>query len=385
MKHVRRPQTCWRAALGMTLAAAATWPAASLANPGAHGPNGEHLDTPGASTQASGLGRLADGSVNLPKNAQRRLEIRTVLAPQTEAAASVELTGRVVLDPNASGRVQTTRGGRVEPGSAGLPVAGQTVRRGQVLARVRITSDPYAAGSQQSQLSELRTQRLLAEHRWQRLQGLEGTVPRKEIEAARLEASGLAERERSIGASLNAMETLVAPTSGVIARADVVAGQVVEPRDVLFEIIDPSRLLVEATTADVALANRLAGAALQGMPDATLRLVGAARVLREGVLPLTFAVTSTKPGTPLALAVGQPVSVIVQSSEKASGIVLPSEAIVRNAANETVVWVKAGTERFVPQPVQVRPLAAGTVLVTRGLSADNRVVVRGAGLIAQIR
>ena len=38
-----------------------------------------------------------------------------------------------------------------------------------------------------------------------------------------------------------------------------------------------------------------------------------------------------------------------------------------------------------PQPVQVQPLDAGTVLVTQGLSADNRVLVQGAALVAQIR
>ena len=65
----------------------------------------------------------------------------------------------------------------------------------------------------------------------QRLEGLEGTVPRKDIDAARTEARSLAERERSIGASLVAREALTSPVSGVIARADLVAGQVVESRE----------------------------------------------------------------------------------------------------------------------------------------------------------
>jgi len=49
------------------------------------------------------------------------------------------------------------------------------------------------------------------------------------------------------------------------------------------------------------------------------------------------------------------------------------------------VWIKSGAERFIPQPVQFRPLDAATVVVTQGLGADNRVVVQGAPLIAQIR
>ena len=372
----------------LVLAALLAWAlfmSLAYAAPGAHGPGGEHLDAPGTAVNASGLARLPDGSVNVPKAAQRRMEIRTVLAPLTEAAATVELPGRVVMDPNASGRVQAAHGGRVEPGPRGLPVVGQSVKRGEVLAYVRHHAEPYALGAQQAQLSELKAQRQLAEQRVSRLEGLEGTVPRKEIEAARTEARSLAERERSIGGSLASREALVAPVTGVIARADLVTGQVVEPRDVLFDVVDPARLLVEATTADPAGAARIAGASLQGLADVKLRLLGASRVLRDGVLPLTFSVSPVKPGAALPLAIGQPVTVVAQSRERMQGVVLPAQAVVRNPANEPIVWIKSGAERFIPQPVQFRPLDAATVIVTQGLGADNRVVVQGAPLIAQIR
>jgi membrane fusion protein, heavy metal efflux system len=379
-------QSCRQAGgAAVALLAGVLWLSPAHTAPGAHGPNGEHLDAPGAAVNASGLARLPDGSVNVPKIAQRRMAIRTVLAPESEVAATVEMPGRVVMDPNASGRVQAVHGGRVEPGPRGLPVAGQSVKRGDVLAYVRHHAEPYALGTQQAQLAELRAQRQLAEQRVQRLEGLEGTVPRKDIEAARTEATTLAERERSIGSSLVAREALTAPVSGVIARADLVVGQVVESRDVLFEVVDPARMLVEATTADVTMAARLAGASLQGVPDVTLRLLGVSRSLRDGVLPLTFAVSGVKTGMVLPLAIGQPVTVIAQSKERIKGVVLPAQAVVRNPSNEPIVWIKSGAERFIPQPVQFRPLDANTVVITQGLSADNRVVVQGAPLIAQIR
>jgi hypothetical protein len=358
---------------------------AVFAGPGAHGPNGEHLDSPGAVVNPSGLARLPDGSVNAPKPAQRRMGIRTVLAPESEAAATVELPGRVVMDPNASGRVQATHGGRIEAGPNGLPVAGQVVGRGDVLAYVRHHAEPFTLGSQQAQLAELRAQRHLADARVQRLESLEGTVPRKEIETARAEAVSLAERERSIGSSLAARESLTSPVSGVIARADLTIGQVVEPREILFEVVDPGRMLVEATTTDATLAARVAGAALQDLPEVSLRLLGISRSLRDGVLPMTFAVSPTKPGALLPMAIGQPVTVIAIAKDRIKGIVLPAQALARNPSNETIVWIKSGAERFIPQPVQARSLDANTVVVTRGLSADNRVVVQGASLIAQIR
>lgn len=357
----------------------------SQAAPGAHGPNGEHLDAPGPAGNAAGLARLPDGSVNVPKMAQRRMAIRTMLAAESVTAATVELSGRVVMDPNAGGRVQAVHGGRIEAGPTGLPVAGQSVKRGQVLAYVRHHVEPFALGTQQAQLAELRAQRHIAQQRLQRLESLEGTVPRKEIEAARAEATSLAERERSIGGSLVAREALIAPVSGVIARADLVVGQVVEPREVLFEVVDPTRMLVEATTADAGLGDRVAGASLQGVPEATLRFLGASRSLRDGALPLTFAVKPTEPGAALPLAIGQPVTVVAQSKERIKGIVLPAQAVVRNPSNEPIVWIKSGAERFIPNPVQYRQLDASHVVITQGLSADNRVVIQGAPLVAQIR
>jgi cobalt-zinc-cadmium efflux system membrane fusion protein len=355
------------------------------AGPGAHGPGGEHLDAPGPVGNASGLARLPDGSVNVPKLAQRRMGIRTLVAPVEEAAATVELPGRVIMNPNAGGRVQASHGGRLEAGPKGFPVLGQAVRQGEVLVYTRHHADPYAEANQQSQLAELRANRAIAEQRVARLASLEGTVPRKDIDAARAELQGLTERERGIGASVHAREAMVAPVTGVIARADAIAGQVVETGHVLFEIVDPAQLMVEATTTDPTIASRLGAASLQGIPEARLKLLGAARSLREGVLPITFEAGSAEKGKGLPLAVGQPVTVIATLRERVKGIRLPAQAVVRNAANEPIVWIKSGAERYIPQPVQYQPLDALSVVVTAGLGVDNRVVVQGAPLIAQIR
>jgi cobalt-zinc-cadmium efflux system membrane fusion protein len=371
-----------RASLAMLLVLfiAAPW---VLAGPGAHGPGGEHLDVPGATVEASGLRRLPDGSVNVPKLAQRRMEIRTVLAPETEAAATVELPGKVVMDPNAGGRVQPSHGGRVEPGPQGLPVIGKAVRKGEVLAYVRHHAEPITLANQRSQAAELRAAREVAEQRVKRLEALEGTVPRKDLDAARVEAASLGQRERTVSASLSTPEALVAPVAGVIARADVVSGQVVEARDVLFEIVDPRRALVEATAIDATLGRRIASASVREAPSAKLSFAGTAASLRDGALPILFRVAAEAEAPPLSI--GQPVTVVAQLSEKTRGIVLPAAALVRNASNEPVVWIKVGAERFVPQPVQHASLDAATIVVTKGLSPDNRVVVQGASLIAQIR
>ena len=356
---------------------------AAQASPGAHGPNGEHLDGP-AVAKVDGLARLPDGSVQVPVPAQRRMGLLTRMVPMTDAPAALQLPARVVIDPNASGRVQTAQGGRIEPGPKGLPVAGQAVRRGEVLAYVRFHAEPFAKANQQSSLSELNASRATAAQRVQRLRSLEGSVPRKEIEAAEAELASLTARERDIGASLQAREALVAPVDGVIASMAALAGQVVEPRDVLFEVVDPARVLVEASTADPGIARRITGARLQDQAGVKLNLAGAGRVLRDGLLPLTFRAQAEKGGT-LPLAIGQTLGVIVTLDMQLKGFVLPAQAVVRNPANEAIVWIKSGAERYIPQPVQYRPLDSNSVVVTQGLGEANRVVVQGASLIAQIR
>ncbi len=353
------------------------------AGPGAHGPDGEHPDAPAPLFVATDrLSRLPDGSVAMPMLAQRRLGIRTVVARRSEAAVTVELPGWVRMDPNAGGLVQTVVGGRVQPGRAGLPVAGQQVRKGEVLGYVAYSATPPEMASQRAQLAQLKSDRRLAQQRLQRLESLEGTVARKDIEAARAALESLAAREKELHAGLDATEALVAPLSGVVARANVVAGQVVEPRDVLFEVVDPTRVLVEATSSDVKIGARVRSASLEGVPEATLEFLGAARSLRDGALPLTFRAAGTDA---LPLAIGQPVSVVLALDENVEGVVLPTQAVTRSSANEAVVWLKTGAERYAPQPVQFRVLDATTVVVTEGLQAGSRVVVQGAPLLAQIR
>lgn len=364
----------------ISLVAAGLLSPAAIAAPGAHGPNGEHLDAP-ATANATGLARLPDGSVNVPKQAQRRMSIRTVMVAEGEHPLTVELHGRVGIDPNAGGRVQAPFLGRIEPGPKGLPVAGQRVEKGQVLVRVRPVAGAIERGNQLAQLAEIRANRTLVEQRVKRLESLEGTVPQKEIEAARAELKSLVGRERAVGTSIGGNESITASASGVIATANVLSGQIVEARDVLFEIVDPNRMMVQATTTDVALADRIATATLGQHQDVELILTGSGRSLRDGALPLSFRANTRN--TPLA--VGQPVTVVAQLKDKVKGIALPAQAVVRNPNNEPIVWIKSGSERFIGQPVEFKPLDANTIVVVRGLAPENRVVVSGAALINQIR
>ena len=348
------------------------------------GPGHDHGDEATPAAGSNSPKRLADGDVFLPKLSQRQLGIRTVAVEEASLPKSIELTGRVVADANAGGKVQPTQAGRIEAGPRGLPTLGQAVRKGEVLAVVRASSSAIERANQQSQTTELKSNLELARRRVARLEQLEGTVPAKDIEAARLDVSSLQQRSAAIGASVIALEALVAPVSGVISSANVVLGQVVDAREVLFEIVDPSRLSVEASAFDAALVSNIASASIaSSQGNVALQFAGAGRTLREGAIPLLFR---TEPGKgTLPLAVNQPVKVVVQTKEVVKGFAVPTSAVVKNTSNQDMVWLHTGAETFVPRTVRVSPLSGSTVSVTDGLKAGDRVVSQGAPLVNQVR
>jgi multidrug efflux pump subunit AcrA (membrane-fusion protein) len=332
---------------------------------------------------ANGPQRLADGSVFLPKPAQRQLNVRTTVVDSSDLPRSYELNGRVLMDPNAGGMVQPMNAGRVEPGPNGLPSLGQVVKKGQVLAYVVPAVSSVDQSSQLAQFAEIRAAKSLAEKKLARLVELTDTVPRKEIEAAESELISLTERLNAINGGLRGKEALVAPVSGVIASANVVTGQVVDARELIFEVTDPKYIRLEALTFDSSLASNIGGATLAlGEKRIPLQFIGAARSLRELALPLNFL---SKSPELLDLAIGQSVKIYVQSKQKIQGIAVPQSALMKNAANQSVVWIKTSAEKFEPRTVTFEPLDGTRVTVTSGIKSSDRVATQGATLINQVR
>ncbi|WP_410499051.1 efflux RND transporter periplasmic adaptor subunit [Chitinibacter sp. S2-10] len=319
--------------------------------------------------------RLPDGRVYLPKATQYQLGIRTRLAVQASAAKSIELNGHVVMDPNRGARIQPSSGGRIAAPQTGLPMLGSAVKKGQILAWVKPSQSGFEAAQQQAELGDVRSKLKLAEQNYSRLQELAGSVPRKEIEAAAAELSAARTRAAAL-LQAGAGEALRSPVNGVLASSNVINGQMVDPGMVLFEVIDPKGLQIEALAYDPALTRQIDSAALQG---SQLRYLGGASVLRDGALPLLFAPLETLP-----LALGQVVKIVVQTREVHSGVILPAACVVRDSANQPVVWLLEQSQVLRAVPVGVMPLDGKNVLIT-SLKAGSRVVTQGANLVNQIR
>jgi hypothetical protein len=346
---------------------------------------------------ASKAQRLSDGSLFVPKTVQRQLSITTVLSEISELPSSIELNGKVLADPNAGGHVQATQAGRIEAAGSGIPNLGQRVVKGQVLAYLRPVMSSLDRGNGQSLLADIDSQLAIAEAKVRRYALAEAAFPRATIEAAQFELDALKKRKQAIAASLVKTETLIAPVSGVISVANAVTGQVVDAKETLFEIIDPTRLMVEALAYDPILTNDIASAnaswQYQQNPHSSqtntsnaisLSFIGGGQQMREQAIPLLFRVQS-KQANQVTLAVGQSLKVIIQTKKKIEGVALPQAALVKLPAGEFGVWVHTEAERFVLRKVKAHALDALRLSITDGVKDNERIVITGASLLAQVR
>lgn len=327
--------------------------------------------------------RLPDGRIFAPKAAQRILAIRTLPAVAEEHRRSIEMAGRVIPDPNASGFVQTAIGGRLAAPPQGFPVLGTAVEAGQLMAYV----EPSLAAADQSSIrqskAELDQEIALEERQVERYRPLAaaGTISKAQLEEAELTLQGLRDRRASLDSLQMTAEPLVAPVSGIVSKANAAPGLIAETNTEVFHIIDPARLWVEAALfADA----DIAGAASVTAPDGEsvpLSLVGSGFAEDGQAKPVHFRIEASSD----RLQVGDRVTVYAETADVTTGIGLPRDAVIRGGNGENIVFVHLGPEIFEPRPVRTTPLDGGRVLVVAGIEAGDRVVTQGAELLNQLR
>jgi cobalt-zinc-cadmium efflux system membrane fusion protein len=327
--------------------------------------------------------RLPDGSVFVPKPAQRLLQVRTVMTNSSAQTRTVELPGRVIPDPDASGYVQASVSGRLSPPAAGFPRLGTRVREGDILAYVTPPLTAAETSDQRQRQGELDQQINIVEQRIARFERLvpSGAVARVQLDEARLELQGLRDRRAALDRGRREPEALVAPVSGVVAAVNAIAGQIAEPNAIVFQIVDPARLWVEALSFEALSHVEQATGRTASRQALTLEYKGSGLSDRSQAIPVHFAITGDLAG----LRIGQLVTVYVQNGEALSGIAVPRNSVLSGSNGQSVVYEHVTAERFEAREVRTIPLDAGRVLIAGGLNAGRRIVVQGAELLNQVR
>jgi RND family efflux transporter MFP subunit len=327
--------------------------------------------------------RLPDGAVFIPKPTQSILSIRTAVVEPTTHRRLVELPGRIIPDPNASGYVQAAVSGRLSPPPNGFPRLGTRVEAGDVLAYATPPFTAAESSHQRQRQGELDQQISILERRLARYETLDktGAISRTQLEDLRTELESIKERRASLDRVRHVPEPLVAPVSGVVAAANAVAGQIANANAVVFQIVDPARLWIEALSFETMAGAHEARARFAGGLSRPLSYQGSGFADRNQAIPVHFQIEGDTKG----LRPGQLVTVQVETEEAREGLAVPRTSVLRGPNGQAVVYEHASAERFEAREVRVVPLDGERLLIAAGLEPGRRVVTQGAELLNQIR
>jgi multidrug efflux pump subunit AcrA (membrane-fusion protein) len=317
----------------------------------------------------------------LDKAVQHRAGIRTLRAGA--AAAPVHLPAQVVADPRRELRIAAPQDGVVELAGASLPLAGQQVRAGQVLAYLRpVLAQPdrrdmdvdLTAAQRDMKLGRIQIDRYGINDK----ERLEVKLPTPSVEILTNYRTALA-RSAELQGALQQPLPLLAPRAGSILRSPAAAGRVVAAGQALFELNAPGALAVAAEYAD---------------DDIDADAVQQAVTMDGQVLSLVFLGVSYDSGLRshralYALAdadadvhVNQPLLLDApREPDEEAGIALPAAAVFRRDGHDWV-WLHPEAQRFVAQQVEVASADGGEqVHIGHGLHGGERVVTEGVAAL----
>ncbi|WP_052293737.1 efflux RND transporter periplasmic adaptor subunit [Azospirillum sp. B510] len=332
--------------------------------------------------------RRPDGSYFVPKPLQRMFDIRTQKAESVRIPLTVKLPGRIVPDPNAHGDVEASLLGRIEPPKTGMPVLGETVRKGQILGYVSPAIGVVDRSQVRREVARLTNEIRITAESLEILKQFwfvpfrDGKVMQAEV---RLE--GLRREREALLPMLQTQEVLRAAIDGVISASTAINGRIVHPGEKIFEIVNPQRLWIEAVAADpeVARGTQMVQNASAVTPEGDpldLTFIGSGLALLQQSVPLMFRIENPIEG----LRVGRPVTVTVRNESKMrEGIPIAREAVVNDSGGSEQVWELVEPEVFMPHTVKTETIDGRSVLISAGLESGARIVTHGARLLSQFQ
>ena len=322
------------------------------------------------------------GEVQLSPGA---IEAAGIVVGRVERAT---LTGRTVipaeiqLDPTRTAHVSPVVGGRIRQVDAAL---GDSVHAGDVLA-LMTSAD---AADLATAITDTRTRLALADAASARLEAL-GTAgvtsQRTLLEAqadrdrARAELAGLTRRRGVVGSRGAQEVAIVAPLDGRIVDLHAVAGETVEPSQVLFTVADTTHVWVIGRAPEMVIGELREGASAVFRADAypAEPLAGTIGLLSPTLdevtrtldvrMELDDATGRLRAGLFGSLAIG---------SEGAS-LVVPESAVARVHGSDVVFVPSGAAGAFRIVPVRIGHRAGGLVEIAEGLSEGDAVVTAGS-------
>lgn len=337
------------------------------------------------------------GVVRMSPEQQRTIKLQTARIARREITEPVSVTGTVGFDQNHVAVLRPLAQARV---LRLLAHAGDQVRAGQPLAELDVPSLANA----QAELTAARASVQEAEAgvavardalRRGELLARDGSLARAEAERRRLvlaqaESAGQAARARA--AALQAAVTrlnpgaapgtgaLTSPIAGVVVTANVTQGELVDTTADVFVVADLSVMLVLAQVPEAAVPLLAVGdpARVRVAPanrtwDGKVVSLGAALDPQARTLPARIGLSNADG----ALRAGMFVEVVLTSDRGRDDLVVPSGA-VQAVGDKRVAFTPLGGDRFQSHDLAVGVERQDWTEVRTGLAAGDEVVVQGS-------
>ena len=340
--------------------------------------------------------------VEVAPDVQTRLGIVVTVVTAEPLAVSLRVTGSVQPIEGRLAHVRPLARGRILDV---LAKVGDQVARGQALARFdNIEAGELATQREgaRAELAKLRVQLGTATRQAERARRLAeiGAVPQRDYETSlgeqqQVEASiraqdsavaGLEQRLRRFGtaeaaADASSVATIASPLAGVLVRADVAPGDVVDGSTELFAVADISRVYVQAHVFEKDLGKVRQGQAATVTVDAypdqrfpgRVAVVGGTVDPRTRTVPVRVEVANTNAQLKLDMFA----RIDLATDALQPGLAVRREA-VQTLAGRQVVFVKSGDTDFMVRDVDTGRLSGLLIEITRGLTAGEVVVTNGA-------
>jgi cobalt-zinc-cadmium efflux system membrane fusion protein len=323
----------------------------------------------------------------VPKEIQFHLGIVTEKVAERSLKGTIRLVGHVISDPSGYARLQATQNARVinDPDYP-LPLPGQKVQKGQVVLALLPTLNKVESSDQKSMLYKVESEVVQLRKEVDRKEKLGQYASRKDLENARSELERAIKQKEEIINKTFKPEYLKSPLDGIVADLHVRPGEIVTPDKTIVEIVDPTKLLVEAFVFDPAIADDITGgtARLPLVPDKSipLKILGVSpKVSKEDqAVHVIFKADNHDPSIKLDMAV----EVLGDLRTSKPAIVIPRKAVVEDAKGAWV-FIHTAPEVFEARKVRIRRIVEGWVEIGEGLSKAEKIVVDGAYLLNQAR
>lgn len=344
--------------------------------------------------------------IELLKEQQWGIPFATAFARQGSLVASIEVAGAVGTPPGGSAEIGAPSTGRIIAPDKGLPHPGQSVRAGEVLAQLApAPSSPEEAARAGLAVTEAQARASAARAALERAQRLiaDEAISQRELEDARRE---LAVAEQAVRAASSTERLfsgaragsgagswrLVSPIAGTLAEVRATAGSTVAQGELLFRVVNLSKLWIRARVPEQDAArlraDKDASFQIAGLdswlpidvtaPDATASVVTVGRTVDPGsrTVDVIYALHEPDP----RLRVGGLVRVSLPAGDDFSGVVVPRSALVDDDGLQ-VVYVQVDGEHFEERKVRAGPVQGELAGIVSGLSAGERIVTAGANVV----